>query len=100
MEKLLPVSIVAFVSLNSFAVTEEITVHPIDINKDSLLSTDEAEADDTLSAIFLELDINQYGFLSHLELEVKTGSLYIITQSVNQSLHPIHSMNHRIQLCV
>jgi hypothetical protein len=52
MEKLLPVSIVAFVSLNSFAVTEEITVHPIDINKDSLLSTDEAEADDTLSAIF------------------------------------------------
>jgi hypothetical protein len=100
MEKLLLVSIVVFLSLNSFAVTEEITVHPIYINKDGLLSIDEAEADGTLSAIFLELDINQYGFLTHLVLEVKTGSLYIKAQSVNQSLHPIHSMNHRIQLCV
>jgi hypothetical protein len=33
---------------------------------------DEAKIDSTLSAIFTELDINQDGYLSHLELEVKT----------------------------
>jgi hypothetical protein len=71
MKKLLLLSIVTFVSLNSFAVTEEITVHPLDIDKDGLISIDEAKADNTLSAIFSELDINQDGFLSNLELEVK-----------------------------
>lgn len=72
MKKLLLASIVTFVSLNSFAGTKEITVHPLDIDKDGLISIDEAKADNTLSAIFTELDINQDGFLSHLELEVKT----------------------------
>jgi hypothetical protein len=71
MKKLLLLSIVTFLSLNSFAVTEEITVHPLDIDKDGLISIDEAKADNTLSAIFSELDINQDGFLSNLELEVK-----------------------------
>jgi hypothetical protein len=33
---------------------------------------DEAQADSTLSVIFTQLDINQDGFLSHLELEVQT----------------------------
>jgi hypothetical protein len=72
MKKSLLVSIVTFISLNSFAVTEEITVHPLDIDKDGLISIDEAKADNTLSAIFSELDINQDGFLSNWELEVKT----------------------------
>mgnify|MGYP003673676431 CR=1 FL=1 len=72
MKKLLLASIVTFVSLNSFAGTIEITVHPLDVDKDGLISIDEAKADNTLSAIFTELDINQDGFLSHLELEVKT----------------------------
>jgi hypothetical protein len=33
---------------------------------------EESKTDSTLSAIFTELDINQDGFLSHLELETKT----------------------------
>jgi Ca2+-binding EF-hand superfamily protein len=72
MKKLLLASIVTFVSLNSFAETKEFTVHPLDIDKDGLISIDEAKADNTLSAIFKELDITQDGYLSHLELEVKT----------------------------
>ncbi|MGK0305721.1 MAG: hypothetical protein ACI8UG_001471 [Gammaproteobacteria bacterium] len=72
MKKLLLVSIATFVTFNSFAGTIEITVHPLDVDKDGLISIDEAKADNTLSAIFTELDVNQDGFLSHLELEVKT----------------------------
>jgi hypothetical protein len=37
-----------------------------------LISREEAKPDNTLSAIFTELDSNQDGYLSHLELEVKT----------------------------
>ncbi|AGH45127.1 hypothetical protein [Paraglaciecola psychrophila] len=66
------VSIATFVTFNSFAGTIEITVHPLDVDKNGLISIDEAKADNTLSAIFTELDVNQDGFLSHLELEVKT----------------------------
>jgi hypothetical protein len=72
MKKLLLVSIATFVTFNSFAGTIEITVHPLDVDKEGLISIDEAKADNTLSAIFTELDANQDGFLSHLELEVKT----------------------------
>jgi hypothetical protein len=72
MKKLLLASIVSLASLNVFATSEEITVHPLDADKDDLISTHEAKMDSTLSAIFTELDINQDGYLSHLELEVKT----------------------------
>lgn len=72
MKKLLLASIIAFASLNVLAESEEMTVHPLDADKDGLVSKDEAKSDLTLSAIFAELDINQDGYLSHLELEVKT----------------------------
>ena len=72
MKKLLLASIITFVSLNVLAEVEEMTVHPLDTNKDGLISLDEAKIDSTLSAIFADLDINQDGYLSHLELEVKT----------------------------
>ena len=71
MKKLLLASIVTLVSLNAFAITEETTIHPLDTDKDGLISKEEAKADITLSAIFAELDINQDGYLSQLELEVK-----------------------------
>jgi oligoribonuclease (3'-5' exoribonuclease) len=72
MKKLLLASIVTFASLNVLAESEEMSVHPLDTDKDGLVSMDEAKIDSTLSAIFTELDINQDGYLSHLELEVKT----------------------------
>jgi hypothetical protein len=67
---LLTISI--FFTLNVLAQPKEMTLHPLDIDKDGLLSKDEAQVDVTLSAIFAELDSNQDGYLSHLELEVKT----------------------------
>jgi len=73
MKKLLLASIVTFTSLNVLAESEEMPVHPLDADKDGLVSMDEAKIDSTLSAIFAELDINQDGYLSHLELEVKTA---------------------------
>jgi hypothetical protein len=72
MKKLLLASIVTFASFNLLAESDVMTVHPLDADKDGLISMDEAKADNTLSAIFRELDINRDGFLSHLELEVKT----------------------------
>jgi hypothetical protein len=72
MRKLLLASIVTFASFNLLAESDEMTVHPLDVDKDGLISVDEAKADNTLSAIFTELDINQDGFLSHLEIDVKT----------------------------
>ena len=72
MKKLLLASIVTLVSLNVLADTEEMKFHPLDTDKDGLISLEEAKTDSTLSAIFTDLDINQDGFLSHLELEVKT----------------------------
>ena len=72
MKKLLLPSIVTFVSLNVLAQSEEMSVHPLDTDKDGLISMDEAKVDSTLSAIFADLDINQDGYLSNLELEVKT----------------------------
>jgi len=47
-------------------------IHPLDADKDGLISLDEAKIDKTLSAIFADLDLNQDGYLSNLELEVKT----------------------------
>jgi hypothetical protein len=72
MKKLLLASIITFVSINVVAEVEKMTVHPLDTNKDGLISLDEAKTDSTLSSIFADLDINQDGYLSHLELEVKT----------------------------
>jgi hypothetical protein len=72
MKKFLLASIITFASFNLLAESDEMAVHPLDADKDGLISIDEAKADSTLSAIFTELDINQDGFLSHLELEVKT----------------------------
>ena len=72
MKKLLLASIMTFASLNVLAESEEMTVHPLDTDKDGLISMDEAKVDSTLSALFADLDINNDGFLSHLELEVKT----------------------------
>ena len=72
MKKLLLVSILAVASLNVLAQSQEVPVHPLDTDKDGLISMDEAKIDSTLSALFAELDINQDGYLSNLELEVKT----------------------------
>lgn len=72
MKKLLLASIVTLVSLNILAETEEMSIHPLDTDKDGLVSMEEAKSDTTLSAIFTDLDINQDGFLSHLELAAKT----------------------------
>ena len=72
MRKFVFASIVTFASFNLLAESEEIIVHPLDTDKDGLISMEEAKADSTLRAIFTELDINQDGFLSHLELEVRT----------------------------
>ncbi len=71
MKKLLLVSILGFVSLNVLAESEVMITHPLDADKDGLISVDEAQQDSTLTAIFTDLDINQDGFLSRLELEVK-----------------------------
>ena len=72
MKKLLLASILTLVSLNIFAQSGEMTIHPLDTDKDGLISEEEAKVDSTLSAIFTELDINHDGYLSELELEVKT----------------------------
>jgi hypothetical protein len=72
MKKLLLAAIVTFSSLNVLAVSEAIEVHPLDADKDGLVSVDEAKIDSGLSAIFTDLDINQDGFLSPLELAIKT----------------------------
>jgi hypothetical protein len=73
MKKLLLASIVTFASLNVFAGESEIkSIHPLDTDKDGLISMNEAKSDSTLSAIFADLDINHDGYLSNLELEVKT----------------------------
>ncbi|MBL4630688.1 MAG: hypothetical protein JKY14_05845 [Paraglaciecola sp.] len=72
MKKLLLASIIAFVSLSVFAQSEEMSVHPLDTDKDGLISIDEAKSDVTLSALFTELDVDQDGYLSLSELEVKT----------------------------
>lgn len=72
MKKLLLASIVTFASLNVLAQSEEMAVHPLDADEDGLISMDEARIDSTLSAIFADLDVNQDGYLSNLELEVKT----------------------------
>ncbi|WP_339720270.1 hypothetical protein [uncultured Paraglaciecola sp.] len=72
MKKLLLASVLGFATLSVFAESEEMAIHPLDTDKDGLVSIDEAKIDTTLSAIFAELDINQDGYLSQLELEVKT----------------------------
>ena len=43
MKKLLLASIVSLASLNVFATSEEITVHPLDADKDGLISMHEAK---------------------------------------------------------
>jgi hypothetical protein len=68
MKRILLTSIFTFVSLNILAESKEMEVHALDADKDGLISMIEAKADNTLSAIFTDLDINQDGFLSHLEL--------------------------------
>lgn len=73
MKKLLLPLLITIVSLNVLAQSEEVQVHPLDANNDGLISVEEAKIDGTLSAIFNELDINQDGYLSSLELEVKTA---------------------------
>ena len=68
MKRILLTSIFTLVSLNILAESKEMEVHALDADKDELISMTEAKADNTLSAIFTDLDINQDGFLSHLEL--------------------------------
>lgn len=77
MKKLLLASIITFASHNVLADSEEMKVHPLDADKDGLISVDEAKIDSTLTAIFADLDVNHDGYLSQLELaakvEVKTS---------------------------
>ncbi|MEP1446754.1 MAG: EF-hand domain-containing protein [Paraglaciecola sp.] len=72
MKKLILASIVSFAAFNVLADPGAMAIHPLDTDKDGLVSVDEAKTDDTLSAIFSELDVNQDGYLSQMELEVKT----------------------------
>lgn len=72
MKKILLASIVTLVALNVSANSEDMPKHPLDTDKDGLISKAEAQADSTLSAIFDELDVNDDGYLSHLELEAKS----------------------------
>ena len=62
MRKFVFASIVTFASFNLLAKSEEIIVHPLDTDKDGLISMEEAKADTTLSAIFTEMGIHQDGF--------------------------------------
>jgi hypothetical protein len=72
MKKLLIAAIMTCASLSAFANSEDVLAHPLDTDKDGLISMEEAKTDSTLSALFLDLDVNQDGYLSQLELEVKT----------------------------
>jgi hypothetical protein len=72
MNKILLTSLVSFASFTIFAGTEEQNIHPLDTDKDGLISIEEAKADITLTAIFGDLDINQDGYLSKLELGFET----------------------------
>jgi hypothetical protein len=72
MKKLLLASIISFASFSVLADSGEKTIHPLDTDKDGLISVEEAKIDSTLSALFSDLDVNQDGYLSNLEMEVKT----------------------------
>jgi len=72
MKKLLIVSTISFASLVVFADSDEMKVHPLDADKDGLISVAEAKIDSTLSALFSDLDVNQDGYLSNMEMEIKT----------------------------
>lgn len=71
MKKLL-LSCISLASLSLLANADEMTVHSLDTDKDGLISVEEAKVDSTLSAIFEDLDVNNDGYLSQLELELKT----------------------------
>ncbi|WP_340678689.1 hypothetical protein [Paraglaciecola sp.] len=72
MKKLFLSTLFMFAVANVFAAGDAFSI--LDTDSDGLISREEAKVDDTLSAIFAELDINQDGYLSKLELEVKTGN--------------------------
>mgnify|MGYP000365573314 FL=1 len=71
MKTLLLASIAVMTSLTVFAEKEELETHPLDADKDGLISLAEAKKDSTLSAIFSDLDINKDGYLSQEELALK-----------------------------
>jgi hypothetical protein len=72
MKKLLLASIISCAAFSVLADSDKMKIHPLDTDKDGLISAEEAKIDSTLSAIFSDLDANQDGYLSHLEMEVKT----------------------------
>jgi Ca2+-binding EF-hand superfamily protein len=72
MTKLLLVLTVSLFSLAITAQEPAEEVHALDVDKDGLISIEEAKQDPALSAIFKELDTNQDGFLSKQELAEMT----------------------------
>ena len=72
MKKLLIISAFTFISTSAISGMEDAKIHPLDIDKDGLISLSEAKKDATLTAIFSDLDVNKDGFLSKVEMEVKT----------------------------
>ncbi|MFT4938723.1 MAG: Ca2+-binding EF-hand superfamily protein [Paraglaciecola sp.] len=66
MKKLIAISTLMFASTAALAQADIITA--LDADKDGLVSIEEAKADTSLSTAFEELDVNQDGYLSSLEL--------------------------------
>lgn len=72
MKKLMLSTLLMLTAASVFAAGDAFSM--LDSNSDGLISQDEAKVDDTLTAIFADLDINQDGYLSKLELEVRTDN--------------------------
>jgi hypothetical protein len=69
MKKIFFSTIILFASLNVFANGFDFATY--DLDQDGLISIEEAKADDTLTSLFAELDLNQDGYLSKLEINVQ-----------------------------
>ena len=72
MKKIMCATVLMLVAATVFAQGDNFS--KLDANNDGLISRDEANIDDTLTAIFNDLDVNFDGYLSKSELEVKTGN--------------------------
>jgi Ca2+-binding EF-hand superfamily protein len=69
MKKLLITGLLLAASSIAFAENEKFSV--LDVDKDGLISLEEAKFDKALTEAFAKLDLNQDGYLSALEMTVK-----------------------------
>jgi Ca2+-binding EF-hand superfamily protein len=67
MKKLVPLFVLIFTSMALIA--EEDLIAKLDSDNDGRISIEEAAEDESLSAMFAELDTNKDGYLSPTELE-------------------------------